>query len=66
MRANNGITRDLEGEGKCLKKGQSAFRREGDVMVYVWKDKRLVQMISTTYDVTTVNTGKKDRKTNME
>ena len=66
MRANKGIPRDLEGEGKRLKKGQSAFRREGDIMVQVWKDKRLVQMISTIHDITIVNTGWKDRKTNME
>jgi len=65
MRANRGIPRDLEGEGKCLKKGQSAFQRKGD-MVQVWKDKRLVQMISTIHDTTTVNTGRKDTKTNME
>jgi len=25
MRANRGIPRDLEEEGKCLKKGQSVF-----------------------------------------
>ena len=42
MRANRGIPRDLEGEGKCLKKGESTFRRKGDVMVQGWKDKRLV------------------------
>ena len=35
MRANRGISRDLEGEGKRLKKGESAFRRKGDVMVQV-------------------------------
>jgi hypothetical protein len=39
MRANRGIPRDLEGEGKHLKKGQSKFRRNGEVMVQVWKDK---------------------------
>jgi len=39
MSANRGIPRDLEGEGKHLKKGQSAFRRNGDVMVQLWKDK---------------------------
>jgi len=38
-RANRGIPRDLEGEGKHLKRGKSAFRRNGDVMVQVWKDK---------------------------
>ena len=42
MRANRSIPHDLEGEGRCLKKAQSAFRRKGDVMVQVWKDKRLV------------------------
>ena len=66
IRANRGTPRDLEGEGKRLKKGQSAFRRKGDVMVQVWKDKRLLRMISTIHEATVVNTGRKDRKTNME
>ena len=35
MRPNRGIPRDLEEEGKCLKKGQSSFWRKGDVMVQV-------------------------------
>jgi hypothetical protein len=39
MRANRGNPRDLVGEGKRLKKGKSAFRRNGDVMVQVWNDK---------------------------
>ena len=42
MRANRGIPRDLEQEGKYLKKGQSAFLRQSDEMVKVWNDKRLV------------------------
>ena len=42
IRANRGIPRDLQRKGKCLKKGQSAFWRKGDVMVQVQKDKRLV------------------------
>ena len=47
MRANRGIPRDLDGEGKHLKKGKSAFGRNGDVMVEVWKDKTGV---NDTYD----------------
>jgi hypothetical protein len=62
MRANRGIPLDLEGEGKTLNRGQSA----GDVMVQVWKDKRLVRMISMIHDATIVNTGRRDRKTNMQ
>jgi hypothetical protein len=38
MRGNGGIARDLEGEGKHLKKGQLAFRRNDDVMVQVLID----------------------------
>jgi len=66
MRANKGIPSDLEEDSKHLEKGQSAFWRKDDVMVQVWKDKRLVRMISTIHDVTVVSTGRKDRKTNME
>jgi hypothetical protein len=65
-RANKGIPRDLEVEGKRLKKGKSAFGRNGDVMVEVWKDTRLVRMIRTIHDATIVKKGRKDRKTNME
>ena len=35
-------------------------------MVQVWKDTRLVRMISTIHDAKIVNTGRKDRKTNVE
>ena len=66
MRTKTGIPRDLEQEGIHLKKGQSEFWRKGDMMVQVWKDKRLVRMISMIHDVTIVNTGRKDRKINME
>ena len=35
-------------------------------MLELWKDTKLERMISTMHDVTTVNTGRKDKKTNME
>ena len=43
MRPNKGIPLDLEEEGKRLKRGQSVFRRKGDVMVQVRKDKGLCE-----------------------
>ena len=49
-----------------MNRGQSAFRRNGDVRVQVWKDKRLVRMISTIHDAPIVNMGRKDKKTNVE
>jgi hypothetical protein len=66
MRTKRGIPRDLVWEAKDLRKGQSVLWRKDDVMVQVWKDKRLVRMISTTHDTTLVNTGRKDRKINLE
>jgi hypothetical protein len=66
MRPNRSIPKDLEKEAKELKKGHSSFRRKGDVLVQVWKDKRLVRMISTIHDSEHVCTGKKNRKTNEE
>jgi hypothetical protein len=35
-------------------------------MLQVWKDQRLVQMISTIHESTIINTRQKDGKTNME
>ena len=35
-------------------------------MVQVWRDRRLVRMISMIHDATIVNTGRKERKANME
>jgi hypothetical protein len=49
-----------------LKKWQAAFQKEGDTIVQVQIDKRLEQMISTIYEATMVNTGRKDQKTNLE
>jgi hypothetical protein len=66
MRANRGIPHDLEGEGKHLNRGQSAFHRKGDIIVQEWKDKRLVRMISTIHDATILNTGRKDKPGNKE
>ena len=66
MRPNRGIPCDLEQEGKCLKKGQSACWRNGDVSVHVWKDIRLVRMTRTIHYAIIVNKGRNDCKTNME
>ena len=64
--ANWRIPHYLEWEGKYLEKRQSVCQRKSDVTVHVRKDKRLVPTIRTIHDATTVNTGRKDRKTNLE
>ena len=65
LRSNRGIPYDQQGKANACGKGSQ--RSGGKVtMVQVWKDKRLVQMINTIHDTTTVNTGRKEKKTNME
>ena len=63
---NRGIPKELEKEAKGLKQGQLSFRRKGDVLVQVWKNKRFEKMISTIHDSKHVCTGKKDQKTNED
>ena len=64
MRAKRGIPRDLEGEGKPLKKETSALRRFGYVMVQMRKAKTCV---NDKYNPWRNNwKWRKDRKTNVE
>ena len=39
-------------EVKALRRGESVYRRQGNIVVTVWKDKKLVSFISTQCDVT--------------
>jgi response regulator RpfG family c-di-GMP phosphodiesterase len=66
MRPNKSISKDLVKEAKGLKQRQSSFRRKGDMLVQVWKETRLVRMMSTIHDLEHVHTGKKDQKTYEE
>jgi hypothetical protein len=61
MRLSMGIPSDLEPETNHFKTRQLAFLREGDIIVQVWSDKRLVLMKSMIHDAAVVNTGRKDR-----
>ena len=38
-------------EVKALRRGESLYRRQGNIVVTVWKDKKLVSFISTQCDV---------------
>jgi hypothetical protein len=60
-----GIPPDLEQEAIHLKKRAVSILEARCHNGPVWMD-RIVQMISTIHDATTVNTGRKDRKTNLE
>jgi hypothetical protein len=66
VRENRGILYALEEGISDLRKEQSLFQREGDLMVEVWKDKRPMRMISMILETKMVNTGRKRRKINLE
>lgn len=58
IRANR-LPRCLKTKSLNLKKRESIFKREGDILLQIWKDKREVRMISTIHKFDTVEyTGK--------
>jgi hypothetical protein len=61
---NRGIMCDRRGR-QTLGRGETVFWRRGDIMVQMWEDRRLLQMISMIHGTTVVNTGRKDRNTNL-
>ncbi|CAK9832678.1 PiggyBac transposable element-derived protein 4 [Anthophora retusa] len=46
IRANR-LPKCLKTKPLKLKKGESIFKRKGDILLQIWKDKREVRMIST-------------------
>jgi hypothetical protein len=63
---NRGILYDPEEGIRDLRKEQSLFQREGDAVVEVWKDQKLMTMISMILEAKMVNTERKDRKIKLE
>ena len=46
-----------------MKKGDIVFRRKGDCLLLVFKDKREIKLISTIHSAEMISTGKQNRKT---
>jgi hypothetical protein len=64
MRANKGHSTLCRTRNQPLEKRAVSF--PGDIIVQVWNDKRVVQIISMIHVATIINTVKKDRKTDLE
>ncbi|PSN31192.1 PiggyBac transposable element-derived protein 4 [Blattella germanica] len=61
VRQNRGLPKELKEEQKKLKRGEMTFRRDGDVMMLSWMDKRVISMVSTAHSATMVQvTDKRD------
>jgi len=56
IRVNRGLPKDMIGEAKELKKGEVTFRRNQEILVISYQDKRLVNMISTLHTAEVVET----------
>lgn len=46
-----------------IKKGDIVFRKKSEILLLVFKDKRVIKMISTIHSAEMVPTGRQDRKT---
>ncbi|PNF14710.1 hypothetical protein B7P43_G09348 [Cryptotermes secundus] len=55
IRANRDLPPDLKVECKSLKRGETTFRRKGDILLQSWRDTRVVNMISTIHNSSMVD-----------
>ncbi|PNF32271.1 hypothetical protein B7P43_G17593 [Cryptotermes secundus] len=55
IRVNRGLPPDLKEECKSLKRGETTFRRKGDILLQSWRDTRVVNMISTVHNSSMVD-----------
>ncbi|PNF19822.1 hypothetical protein B7P43_G14053 [Cryptotermes secundus] len=55
IRVNRGLPPDLKEECKRLKRGDTAFRRKGDILLQSWRDTRVVNMVSTIHNSSMVD-----------
>ncbi|PNF26451.1 hypothetical protein B7P43_G16256, partial [Cryptotermes secundus] len=55
IRVNRGLPPDLKEECKSLKRGETTFRRKGDILLQSWRDTCVVNMISTIHNSSMVD-----------
>jgi len=55
IRVNRGLPREMKNESQSLKRGETTFKRKGEILLQSWSDTRVVNMISTIHDSTMVD-----------
>ena len=63
IRENHGLPNQLKEKSKNLQRVEMTFLQKREVILLIWKDKRLVCMVTTIHDTSIASTGKEDRKT---
>lgn len=64
MRQNRGMPKTLVNISKSLKTGEMTFKRHGNILLQSWKDKRVVNMISTLHSAQMVEVASRRKQTN--
>jgi len=52
---NRGLPPEMKNESHSLKRGETTFRRKGEILLQSWRDTHVVNMISTIHDSTMVD-----------
>ncbi|TKC40279.1 hypothetical protein EI555_018773, partial [Monodon monoceros] len=60
---DRGLPNQLKEKSKNLQRGEMTFLRKGEVILLIWKDKRLVRVVTAIHDASITSTGKEDRRT---
>src|SRR5215469_13599735 len=55
IRVNRGFPPEMKNESQSLKRGETTFRRKGEILLQSWRDTHVVNMISTIHDSTMVD-----------
>jgi hypothetical protein len=63
VRPNKGFPNFLKAEMETMRKRDTTFWQKGNVLLFIWKDKGEVRMISTVHGNYKAQTGKKNNKT---
>jgi len=55
IRVNRGLPPEMKNKSQPLKRGETTFRRKGEILLQSWRDTCVVNMISTIHDSTMVD-----------
>jgi len=59
---NRGLPPEMKNESQSLKRGETTFRRKGEILLQSWRDNRVVNMISTIHDSTMVDVPRRNEE----
>jgi len=61
-RVNRGLPPEMKNKSQSLKRGETTFRRKGEILLQSWRDTHVVNMISTIHDSTMVDVPRRNEE----